>query len=85
MSLIYYAVRQKMDYQTYISEISSDSIKSLYIPKCLLTQIYMESGSYNKINFVVRIFGIWSDDNRCGLNYQIIPRTEKHLTMKREL
>ena len=45
-------------------------------------QINMESGSYNKMNFVVRIFGIWSDDIRCGLNYQIIPRTEKHLTMK---
>ena len=42
-------------------------------------QISYDMGNYNNMDFIIRIFGIWSDSLRCGLNYQIIPRTEKYL------
>ena len=42
-------------------------------------QINLNSGSYNNMDFIIRIFGIWNDKVRCGLNYQIIPKTDKYL------
>ena len=41
-------------------------------------QINFNSGSYSNMDFIIRIFGIWSDRIRCGLNYQIIPKTDKY-------
>jgi len=42
-------------------------------------QINLNSGLYSNMEFIVRIFGIWNDKVRCGLNYQIIPKTDKYL------
>ena len=41
-------------------------------------QINFNSGNYSNMDFIIRIFGIWSDRIRCGLNYQIIPKTDKY-------
>ncbi len=48
-------------------------------------QINLNSGLYNSMDFIIRIFGVWSDKTRCGLNYQIIPKTDKYFmkTMKK--
>jgi len=70
--------------------INKDLIKSYNLRTELLKlkliklhgQINLNDGNYNKMDFVIRIFGIWCDNLRCGLNYQIIPRTEKYLVNK---
>ena len=41
-------------------------------------QMNFNSGNYSNMDFIIRIFGIWSDKIRCGLNYQIIPKTDKY-------
>ena len=42
-------------------------------------QINLDGGLYSNMDFIIRIFGIWNDKVRCGLNYQIIPKTDKYL------
>ena len=42
-------------------------------------QTNLNGGLYNNMDFIIRIFGIWNDKVRCGLNYQIIPKTDKYL------
>ena len=32
----------------------------------------IDLGCYDNKTFIIRIFGVWSDENNCGLNYQII-------------
>ena len=41
-----------------------------------------EVGIHDNYIFVLRIFGIWKDDVRCGLNYQIIPKSDRFITLK---
>jgi hypothetical protein len=45
-------------------------------------QINLNGGNYSKMEFIIRIFGIWNDKVRCGLNYQLIPKTDKYFIKK---
>tara|TARA_B100000424_G_C22912790_1_gene485663 strand:+ start:694 stop:1239 length:546 start_codon:yes stop_codon:yes gene_type:complete len=39
-------------------------------------------GYYDSKMFIIRIFGVWSDDNNCGLNYQIILNDSNNICME---
>ena len=76
--------------QNILGMVNKDLMKSYNLKTELIKlkliklngQINNSGGYYNKMDFIIRIFGIWTDDLRCGLNYQIIPRSEKYLVMK---
>tara|TARA_Y100000816_G_scaffold292554_1_gene288579 strand:- start:2819 stop:3334 length:516 start_codon:yes stop_codon:yes gene_type:complete len=38
----------------------------------------IDEGEYSDMHCILRIFGIWYDDIKCGLNYQLIPIVNKH-------
>ena len=76
--------------QNILGMVNKDLMKSYNLKTELIKlkliklngQINNSGGYYNKMDFIIRIFGIWTDDLRCGLNYQIIPRSEKYLVKK---
>lgn len=53
-----------------VCSLNNDNNKARVLKK--YSDIELKPGTYDKLTCTLRIFGVWKDSTKCGLNYQYI-------------